>query len=119
MNSNQNSYSLGSDARRWWWPSATAGGVGLAAIAAIVVLPTAGHAIPVDDTGQGTDIGVTVLLAEPTGTTHPCFLVRARWNTALDGPQPVCGGRPTRRAAPAVQMGVTHGVVRPALDAMP
>jgi hypothetical protein len=21
---------------------------------------------------------------------HPCFLVRAHWNVALDGPQPVC-----------------------------
>ena len=119
MNSNPNSYSLDSESRRWWWPSATAGGVGIAAIAAIVVLPTTGNAMPVDYTGQAPDQGSTVFLTEPTGPTHPCFMLRPRWNTALDGPQPVCGGKVAQRAAPAAQMGLAHTVIRPALDAMP
>jgi len=109
MNSKQNRYSLSSESRRWWWPSATAGSVGVAAIAAIVVLPTTGHAIPVDDSGPGPDVGSTVFLAEPTGPTHPCFMVQARWNTALDGPQPECGGVVHVRHA-------RTGVLRPGLD---
>ncbi len=31
----------------------------------------------------------TVAAAEPL-SGRPCFLVRANWNDALDGPQPVC-----------------------------
>ena len=34
-----NTYSIGSDSPRWWWPSAAAGVAGAAAIAAILVLP--------------------------------------------------------------------------------
>jgi hypothetical protein len=26
----------------------------------------------------------------PEETERPCFMVRAHWNTALDGPQPTC-----------------------------
>lgn len=110
MNRKQNSYSLSSESRRWWWPSATAGGVGVAAIAAIVVLPTTGHAIPVDDTGPAPDLGGTVFLEETTGPTHPCFMIRARWNEALDYEQPTCGGSTTTGRPEH------HGVVRPWLD---
>ena len=120
MNTKHHSYSLTSDSRRWWWPSATAGGVGLAAIAAIVVLPTAGNAIPVDHTGQVPDVGGTVLLVEHAGPTHPCFMVRARWNTALDGPQPVGRGAVADRAVPVARVApAAPGVLRPGLDAMP
>jgi hypothetical protein len=48
--------------------------------------------------GAATAITVTTLLtpavtaaapSAPTGD-RPCFMVRAHWNTALDGPQPTC-----------------------------
>ena len=36
--------------------------------------------------------------ASYTVISHPCFMVRPRWNVALDGPQPVCRtGRADRR----------------------
>ena len=120
MNTRQNSLTLTSDSRRWWWPSATAGGVGLAAVAAIVVLPTAGSAIPVDHTGQVPDVDGAVLLVEHAGPAHPCFLVRARWNTALDGPQPVCRGVATGHAVPVARVApAAPRVLRTGLDAMP
>ena len=109
MNSKQNRYSLSSESRRWWWPSATAGGVGVAAIAAIVVLPTTGHAIPVDDAGPGPTSAAPSSSRSQPAPTHPCFLVQARWNTALDGPQPECGGVVHVRHA-------RTGVLRPGLD---
>ena len=28
--------------------------------------------------------------ATGTSSGHPCFMYRAHWNVALDGPQPVC-----------------------------
>ena len=54
------------------------------------------------------------------GPTHPCFLVRARWNTALDGPQPVCRAVVASRAVPVARVApAALGVLRPGLDAMP
>ena len=76
-----NRYSLDSDSRRWWWPSATAGALGTAAVTALFVLP-ASH------------VGAAPAAPAPTGTTtsvdRPCFIFQAHWNTGLDGPQPVC-----------------------------
>jgi hypothetical protein len=48
--------------------------------------------------GAATAIIVTTTLTGATGAVasdapdgdRPCFMVRAHWNTALDGPQPTC-----------------------------
>lgn len=49
--------------------------------------------------GAATAITVTTMLTAATGSAassapdeadRPCFMVRAHWNTALDGPQPTC-----------------------------
>jgi hypothetical protein len=68
---------------------------GAVAVTAILVLPAAGQAAPEP-------------LAEAPG--HPCFLVRAHWNEAIDGPQPTCGSR-----TPATP----DAVRRPGLDHLP
>jgi hypothetical protein len=81
-------YTIGSDSRRWWWPSAAAGMVGATAVAAIVAIPTAGQARPVEISRN--EAPAIVIPAPAPGTDHPCFMVRFRWNTALDGPQPTC-----------------------------
>ncbi len=101
MNSNQNNYSLTADSRRWWWPSATAGVVGTAAIAAILILPTTGHAMPVEtfrNEAPATVFGNQSFVAPDGAADHPCFMTRAHWNVALDYAQPVCG-RPATRTA--------------------
>jgi hypothetical protein len=90
-----NSYSLTSDSRRWWWPSATAGAIGTAAVTAILVVPSTGYAIPVDDTRRAPLIGGAVVVdARSAGPARPCFLLQPRWNVALDGHQPTCGETP-------------------------
>lgn len=121
MNSNTDSYSLTSESRRWWWPSATAGGVGVAAIAAILVLPTTGHATPVDDTRQApSPVSATVFDVRSEGAARPCFMIHPRWNTALDGPQPTCGRTFTDRPEPATNVvRSTHRVLRLTLDYAP
>ncbi len=89
-----NSYSLSSDSGRWWWPQAAAGAGAVAAIAAILVVPTTGHAEPEDAVP---DEVATVVIDEPRFVrsddphARPCFMIRPRWNVALDGPPPVCG----------------------------
>ncbi len=58
------------------------GAIGAVAVAALFVLPAS---------------SVNATPASPAGTTtsveRPCFIVRPNWNTALDGPQPVCTTR--------------------------
>ena len=86
-----NRYSLASDSRRWWWPSASAGAIGLAAVTTLFVLPVS---------------SVTAAPTSPAGSTsveRPCFIVQPHWNTALDGPQPVCT-TPVSALQPAAQM---------------
>lgn len=102
-----NSYSLTSDSRRWWWPSAALGTAGAAAIAAILVMPTVVQAAP-----------EPVAPAEPAYSVpvgdsrdHQCFLHRANWNEGLDGFQPRCGGVGTSPAR--------DGVRRPGLGYQP
>ena len=102
-----NNYSLTSDSRRWWWPSAVAGTAGAAAIAAILVLPGAVQAAPEPSAP-----------AEPTRSVfidesfdRQCFLFRAQWNVGLDGFQPKCSSGATE-PAPA-------GVRRPGLPYLP
>ena len=84
-----NSYSLDSDSSRWWWPQAAAGAVVAAAITTILVIPTTGLALP----GRATRDAAPTSLFAPVdpATDRPCFLTRARWNVALDQPQPRCG----------------------------
>ncbi|MDZ5619313.1 hypothetical protein SFC88_00655 [Nocardioides sp. HM23] len=106
-----NNYSLDADSSRWWWPPAAVGAVGAAAIAAILVLPSTGVALP----GETRDV--------PPGPDHwsatvdpdadrPCFLIRAHWNIALDQTQPRCGrGTPNRQQ--------WTGTLRPDLDSQP
>lgn len=49
-------------------------------------------AIPVDFGTPSGDGIPGVALSEPAESLQgrPCFMVRANWNEALDGPQPVC-----------------------------
>jgi len=35
-------------------------------------------------------VAAPVSPAVGTSSGHPCFMHRAHWNVALDGPQPVC-----------------------------
>lgn len=110
-----NDYTLDSDARRWWWVSAAVGTVAAAATAAILVLPATGSAAPTR-TGPGPALAFPVDGGPAVG--HPCFMFRANWNEALDGPQPVCGG--PIGAEPDPGDSVSAGtVVRPWLDARP
>ena len=93
-----NSYSLTSDSRRWWWPSAAAGAAGTAAIAAILVLPAAVQAVPEPLSPAEPARSVFV---DPTHDRQ-CFMWRSVWNEALDGPQPRCSSTTTVRAPAGV-----------------
>lgn len=114
-----NRYSLESDSRRWWIPSAAAGTLATAVVGLIVVLPATGNAIPVDTTRQGSTPTVPGITYRPGNS--PCFMVRAVWNEALDGPQPTCGWGP--EDDPDVRddpmYGGRGGVVRPGLPNLP
>jgi hypothetical protein len=74
----------------------TTAAAGAVAILAILTLPATGQAAPAPDA--------------PAEPGRPCFLVRAHWNEAIDGPQPTCGT--AARNAPV-------GVRRVALDHLP
>ena len=82
------SYSLTSDSRRWWWPSAAAGVVTAALIGVVVVSPATGHDAPVAPRQAPP---AAVFPEHSAGDDRPCFMVRPRWNVALDGPRPTCG----------------------------
>ena len=66
------------------WPTTAVAGatVTLTAVAALVA-PVGAHAGP-----DRREFVPRVQQDPPQG--HPCFLVRATWNEALDGPQPEC-----------------------------
>jgi hypothetical protein len=101
-----NSYSLTSDSRRWWWPSAAAGAAGAAAIAAILVLPAAVQAVP--EPVAPVEPAQSVLVDEVRD--RQCFLLQPRWNTGLDGFQPRCAGVVTQPAGGAVRRpGLLYG----------
>lgn len=102
-----NSYSLTSDSRRWWWPSALAGTASTAAIAAILVLPGVVQAVP--EPLSPAEPARQVFLVDTYDSQ--CFLLRSPWNVALDGFQPRCPGV-TTAPAPA-------GVRRPGLRYLP
>ena len=83
-----NGYSLGSDSPKWWWSSAAAGAVATAALGAILVLPTTGNAVPVEESPDP-----STGLVGPSGRHlggRQCFMFQANWNEVLNGPQPVC-----------------------------
>jgi hypothetical protein len=85
---NATDYSLSSDSRRWWWPSALAGAAGVAAITAVLVLPGAGQAVP--EPQSPAEPAPPVFLDQ--SFDRQCFLWRANWNEGLDGFQPRCPG---------------------------
>lgn len=99
-------YSLTSDSRRWWWPSAAAGVAGSAVITAILVLPAAVQAVPQPEPVAPAEPAGAVLVGE--GRDRQCFLLQPRWNVALEGVQPLCGG-PTQPARGASRPGLTYG----------
>ena len=81
------------ESRRWWWPSAAAGVAATAAIAAIAVVPVAGYAMPTESTryeAPGTFVPPAPDTSGGAEAVRPCFMVRPRWNVALDWPQPTC-----------------------------
>ena len=49
------------------------------ALLCLALAGSASAAIPEPETGSGS-----------TDQERPCFMVRAHWNDALDGPQPTC-----------------------------
>lgn len=109
-----NSYALDSDSSRWWWPQAAAGAVGAAAITMILVLPATGADGPSPKTRDIAPNPATwFATADPDFDRRPCFLTHARWNVALDQPQPRCGY--LRTANPAQ----LPSNLRPGLDPLP
>jgi hypothetical protein len=98
-------YSLSSDSRRWWWPSAAAGTMATAVLAGVLLVPASGHDAPAPASPDEPSSGVVV------ERDRPCFLVRAHWNEALDGPQPLCSSTDAS-SRPA-------GALRPALSHLP
>ena len=100
-------YSLSSDSTRWWWPAASAGTAAAALIASVLFLPAAVQSGPAPLAPAEPASGVVY----DSDRDRPCFMVRAHWNEALDGPQPRCSsGEPASRP---------HGVLRPGLAYLP
>ena len=103
-----NRYSITSDSRRWWWPSAAAATAGVAAVAAILVLPATVQASthPV----APAEPAYSVLVDEVRD--GQCFLLQAQWNESLDGAQPQCSRGSGVASAPV-------GLPRPGLSYLP
>ena len=102
----------GLEGPRWWWTPAAGGAVVATALVAILTSAAPGTAIPIDVdgyAGSGTVVPTTrstvrplhVQVAElsdlPEGWRQ-CFMWRAHWNTAPDGPQPLCPENPDEDA---------------------
>jgi hypothetical protein len=108
-----NNYSRGSESSRWWWPQAAAGAVVAAAIAAILVVPTTGLALPGGTTRDVVPVPDSWFATVGPEIDRPCFLTRARWNVALDQPQPRCG------YSPSADREQWTGRLRPGLSSRP
>ncbi len=108
-----NRYSLSSDSRRWWWLSATTGAAATASVAAVLLLPGVGQAAPDPVTPAEPALGVLVPQDPPTD--RACFMVRPRWNVALDGTQPRCEIYRARARSTRTAAGRVH---RPGLDSL-
>ncbi|HQR26832.1 MAG TPA: hypothetical protein PLP61_07325 [Nocardioides sp.] len=79
-----------SDSRFWWWRPAAAAVVVSGALSAIVLIPVTSQARPEPITRHQVPLFIPTSTAPDGATGHPCYLVRARWNVALDYPRPVC-----------------------------
>lgn len=64
--------SLAADSRTWWLPSAFAGGIGAAAVAAILILPTSGHAVSPNNAPDAPPVSVR----SDDDSAHRCFMQR-------------------------------------------
>jgi hypothetical protein len=68
--------------------------VGLAMVATLAGPTSVAVGRPIGPGGQGGDgratIATTVPTEDPVLLWRPCFIVQARWDEALDGPQPRC-----------------------------
>ena len=110
-----NTYSIGSDSPRWWWPSAAAGVAGAAAIAAILVLPapvtTTVLDVPAPEAPAAPVVDDWVTTGDPA-LGRQCFALRARARDALAYDSPRCGHQPTQ-SFPGT------GSRRPGLDSRP
>lgn len=110
-----NRYSLDSESRRWWWPSAAAGAVGTAAVTALFVLP----ASQVGAVPAAPEPAAPAPVADTTSVDRPCYIVQEHWNTALDGPQPLCSTILTPPAATSQAQASGHVVLRSGLGYLP
>jgi hypothetical protein len=88
-----NSYTLTAESRRWWWPSAAAGVAASSAIAVIAFIPVTTHAASSEPRDHGSAVSVPVVDGADGTTYRACFMMRANWISALDGPQPRCAIR--------------------------
>lgn len=108
-----NSYSIDSDSPRWWWPQAAAGAVATVAITAIIVVPTAGVALPGGSTRDVVPPPDPWFSNVDPGSDRQCFMTRLPWNVGLDYHQPRCGHVPTGERQE------WYGVIRPHLSSTP
>ena len=108
-----NSYSINSDSPRWWWPQAAAGAVATVAITAILVVPTAGVALPGGSTRDVAPIPDSWFANVDPESDRQCFMTRLPWNVGLDHPQPRCARLPSADPKPWT------GVLRSGLSSMP
>ena len=76
--------SLAAQSRSWWLPSAVAGGIGVVALGAILILPNGGR--PAPDTDAPGAPAVSVPFDQGVGRT--CFAERPYGADEL--PQPAC-----------------------------
>ena len=113
-----NRYTLNADGHRWWWGPTLAGTAATATVAAVVLLPISSQAKPFPTTQHEPAPAYVVTDTDPAPTAAPdgnCFIYRARWNVALDGPRPVCHWDAPR----IVTVDEHDGVLRVGLDARP